>query len=111
MRSLIAALLLCPTAVLADNFGAAFYDGNLMYGRCQQQPSSANMYAAGILDGSAVIEHFEMGRSSICTATNVTIGQAGAVMCRYLENHPEKRHLTASYLAMNAFREAWPCPR
>lgn len=68
------------------------------------------MYAAGVIEGSAVIEALNGNQSPICTGPNITVGQASNVMCRYLEYYPEKRHLPAGTLALTSFMDAWPCP-
>lgn len=106
MRALIAALLLCPAAAIAD-----FYNGNELYDRCQRFPDVAGVYAAGVLDGGRTMEYWNRVSATICVPNGVTIGQAGEVMCNYLVRYPEKRHLSASSLVLNAFEAAWPCSR
>ena len=40
--------------------------------------------------------------------TGVTIGQVVDIFGKYLENHPELRHLSASKLCADALKEAFP---
>lgn len=40
--------------------------------------------------------------------TGVTIGQLCAIVGKYLEEHPEKLHLSGSLLVISAFNEAFP---
>jgi hypothetical protein len=39
----------------------------------------------------------------------VSVEQGVQVLVKYLETHPEKTHLSAERLAVDAFQAAWPC--
>jgi hypothetical protein len=94
-------------------------------------PASAEIYSANsILPGckAIVADHpatFDMGRCAgfvhalffavdgrhFCWPQGVTIGQAVAVVVKYIEARPERMHEHFGMLAIEAMREAWPCKR
>lgn len=105
MRALIVALLLFPTAA-----ASGFYSGNEIYNMCQG-PGKHLGYIAGVWDTLIAMHELDIAPKVFCSSNDVTLGQAGDVVCRYLERHPEKRHLSASSLVGSALLEAWPCAR
>ena len=44
-----------------------------------------------------------------CPPAEVTYGQVGRVIVAFLEANPNRTHEDFTYLAIEAFREAWPC--
>lgn len=46
-----------------------------------------------------------------CFPDEVPRGKYDYVMVKYLDDHPEKLHLTATSLAARAYEEAFPCPK
>ena len=44
-----------------------------------------------------------------CSSENIEISQLKDVVERWLERHPEKRHMGAAGLVADAFAEAFPC--
>ena len=50
------------------------------------------------------------GKEFLCLPKGgVTNGQAARVVLRYLRDHPEQLHEKASFLAVLALRDAFPC--
>lgn len=45
----------------------------------------------------------------LCLPDNSTHGQAALVVKKYLSDHPEKLHLNANKLVLDAIEEAFPC--
>jgi len=66
-----------------DQFGCIFYMG----------------YVEGIYD--LMVDSFNDPK-------NVTVGQILSIVGKYLKDNPEKRHLPASFLVMDALRNAFP---
>jgi len=48
--------------------------------------------------------------SNHCMRDNVTFGQLGDIVCKYLTENPAERDKTAAYLVMDALHAAFPCP-
>ncbi|WP_374990067.1 Rap1a/Tai family immunity protein [Rhizobium sp. TH2] len=48
-------------------------------------------------------------KGGVCLTEGITVGQLNEVFCKYLENHPENRHQSATELVQKSFSEAWPC--
>jgi Rap1a immunity proteins len=48
--------------------------------------------------------------SNYCTRDNVTFGQLGDVVCKYLTENPAERDKAAADLVMDALHAAFPCP-
>ena len=62
-------------------------------------------YVSGVLDGWGITEDL------LCIPTNegVTTGQIGLVVYQYLDQHPERLHLPASHLVIEAVSSGFPC--
>lgn len=105
MRTLaIAALSLWP--VMAS---ATFMGGNEIHEACQKWPQFTDGYASGVIDSILTLARDNHTPFGLCIPANTEIQQASAVLCRYLEHHPEKRQYSASSLAFNAFQDVWAC--
>jgi hypothetical protein len=48
--------------------------------------------------------------SNHCMRENVTFGQSGDIVCKYLTENPAERDKKAALLVMDALRAAFPCP-
>ena len=103
-------------------------DGNELLSMCEgvnqlrDQTQSAmtvqNSYCLGYVNGvmsmatdqATTFEHSPHRSSLPCTpAEGVTTGQAARVVTKYLDSHPERLHLRAYLLVVEAMREAFPC--
>jgi hypothetical protein len=60
-------------------------------------------YVVGIM---SVMEYINV----ICRPVKSTHAQATLVVQKYLSDHPEKLHLNADELVIDALQEAFPCP-
>jgi len=59
-------------------------------------------YVLGVIDG--------MPRtSSICYPDGGTANQFAAVIKKYIDNHPEERHLHATDIILESMQDAFPC--
>jgi hypothetical protein len=61
-------------------------------------------FIAGLVYGTG-------GGTLVCQPEGVTIGQALAVVIKYIEARPQRMHEPFGVLAVEAMREAWPCKR
>jgi hypothetical protein len=48
-------------------------------------------------------------RMLFCPPPGVTLGQAKAVIVKYLDDNPKQLHLPIVPLALNALSNQWPC--
>ena len=60
-------------------------------------------YTVGVM---SVMEYIDV----LCLPVKVTHAQATLVVQKYLSDHPEKLHLNAEELVIDALQEAFPCP-
>ncbi len=70
-------------------------------------------YVDGVFDSHHTLQGWKGFENHTCFPDGVTDGQLRAVVRKYLDNHPEGLHKTASGLALNAFYDAFsdgfPC--
>jgi hypothetical protein len=88
-----------------------YYDGNTLLDLCRRDDNLCIAYVVGVVDGqlSAIV-----GTSRTlpyCTPVNSTSGQVKDVVVKFLNDHPEERHLLGSVLVAEALSQAWAsCP-
>ena len=70
-----------------------------------------DIYNAGKFDGfiGGIIEAYTF--TSFCQPNGVTRGQQFAIVTKYLNDNPEKLHLPARDLIIEAINQAFPCPK
>jgi hypothetical protein len=66
-------------------------------------------FCAGQLRALAYVSHVLSPDLRSCVPDNLPNGQLAMVAIRFLETHPERMNEDFMALAMQAFREAWPC--
>lgn len=113
MRYLILVIALC---FCSFNASAYFVDGNDLVRNMREwdnanrnsqntnyrMAASYTSYVQGVND-SLDLNHL------ICSGTNATVGQVGAVVKRFLESKPERWAEPAFFLVSDALKEAFPC--
>jgi hypothetical protein len=124
MRYVVPILLLLSTQAQAG-----FYTGNDLFQYCRSYDPLVLGYLAGLEDAAErtqLAEEYVLAQSSAnyhgnevvsthkathpyCLQSTVTLGQLSEVFCRYLEQFPSERHLTASALVSKALTQAFPC--
>lgn len=92
---------------LAPNYASAGWkSGNNLYESCKSgqplQYADCASFAMGIYDAS------ELFSQPLHVPSQITASQLHDIVLKYLENHPERRHLPASFLVWTAIREAYP---
>lgn len=105
-----AVLCICawPDASAAD-----FYDGNKLVPMMREGEKAARSEEADFLSASRFMGYVtgvsdSLG-GSICVPENVTVGQLGAVVTKYLNDHPDQWHLAGSHLVAKALEATFPC--
>lgn len=106
MRALILVVLLLPSVAQAKS--GIFYSGESFYKSCNEQPSFATAYVAGVFDAMEVAGLYG-AKTFSCAPPSVTTRQARDVACRYHADNPQKRHLGAALLVLESLQRAWPC--
>jgi len=104
-----------------------FDSGNRLHGLCKDLPEFMNGYVAGWLekfqnDRLAVsVDYLTYSRderhealsktivANICLPQELTLQQTTDVICKFLNDNPKERHLTAAYHLTHALSEAYPC--
>ena len=111
-HTMLMASSLATLIVAGVSPAAAFWqNGNQLQDQCQKpKPVFAFGYIWGLLDGQELAEQGGATRQ-FCLPDDLTGTQLFDVVCRFVEAHPNQRHVPASYLATAALKEAWPCPQ
>jgi hypothetical protein len=87
----------------------AFNTGNKLFSHCLQPSGQfGSVYCLGYITG--VADSLQTA-ATICVPKEVTESQARDIALRYLQIHPEIRHLDADNLVEAAPVEVWPCRR
>ena len=91
-------------------------DGNALYGWCRTQPRGlpnerVGGYCAGFIHGVVDIhgERTTIYGYRVCLPISVTVRQLRKIVVKWLEDHPEKRHLIAHGLVGEALSQTYPC--
>jgi hypothetical protein len=66
-------------------------------------------YCVGFVMGMLAVGRWLPQESQFCKPPNVTVVQGAAVFVKFLRANPEVTNLDAPRLAVNAFKQAWPC--
>ena len=110
MLVIIAAMLLVGASA-PD--GPSFNTGNEIYATCtstaQDDFYACYGYITGFLGGADAAMLAGGGKLTICLPPKVTNGQLHDVLVKWLQDHPDLRHLDGAVLTMTAFHTAFPC--
>jgi hypothetical protein len=98
MAGLAVSMLIQPDYALAQ-----IISGNKLHEYCQK--NDARQFVFGYVTSVVDTSKF------VCVPPGVTVGQLADVVCGYLSNHPEKRHLIGASLAFGALNASFPCPK
>lgn len=102
------ALTLVSTGVSAQaRIGISWADGNDLNAAC----NSENTYDQGFCLGFAIAiaATATAVAPKACIPTGVKRSQLRDILVKYLDDHPERRHKSAEFLAIEAFVRAFPC--
>ena len=113
MKALVVAILLALTmpASAQDKTTA-----NQMLPGCKgllddRMTSGVSVYQQGRCGGYVASLVYGVGEQEFCSPKGVSIGQAVAVVIKYIEARPERMHEQFGKLATEALTAAWPCKR
>ena len=123
MKKLFLTLILPVFLVLPMNEARASYDGNNLYEFCTAKEDDIIYggmclgYLFGIADlvkifltkGIFMDVDGVKNQVGIICLPGVTGQQLKDVVVKYLRDYPEKRHLQARLIAVDALRKAFPC--
>jgi hypothetical protein len=73
--------------------------------------SGVSVYQQGRCGGYVASLVYGVGGQEFCSPKGVSIGQAVAVVIKYIEARPERMHEQFGDLALEALKAAWPCKR
>ncbi len=115
LKHLLAGALL---ALFAGQANAQIFSGNDLVedmrevDKYERGHPNLNGVAIGFYQGfvAATFDAYDWA-GMLCTSGQVTLGQAMAVVSRYLKAHPTKWHLPAVELVRKALQSAFPCPK
>ena len=63
----------------------------------------------GVVDTNDFVSKLNSIEIKICLPPGVAINRVGDIACKYLADHPEERHHTASGVVLKAIFHAFPC--
>ena len=89
--------------LLAQPAEASYMDGNSLHRFCGSSPVLVTSYLGGALDMSREPELVQ------CIPDNARIGQLRDVLCKWLEEHPELRHLDGDLVVIVALKQSFGC--
>jgi len=111
MRCLtVSFIAVCLWLYSAEAQQGYFKSGNMLHQSCRA--GLANEYIAGVVDTHMFLST-EPGKSPrlFCLPAGSINTQAADIVCKYLADHPEQRHYSASTTAIVALNAAFPCAR
>jgi Rap1a immunity proteins len=106
MKAKYAALLGVFCLWPASAFSGAFLTGNDLFSRCSTEGNNGEISCLGYIEGVADLM---TALDKTCLSGNVTSRQATDIVMKYLRDHPESRHYSASSIAGLALQQAFPC--
>jgi hypothetical protein len=105
-------LLSVPRDASAQQTTFYFVTGETLYAQClNSKDLLASAYIAGVSDAHDGLRTGSTRPPKFCTSPSTSIDQAVDVVCKYLAEHPERRHFTGASLIFSALRESFPCSR
>jgi hypothetical protein len=111
IRTLLIALLpkaAVTGAVYAQYTPGGYHDRNYLQRICTDGRSASAHYIIVVSDSHAAF--VDRGVTpSICKPNGVTITQTTDVVCKYLADNPQDRHLQAASLVVFSLEAAFPC--
>lgn len=110
MRKMITAIALLGTLIPAQAEQGSYVNGADLDKWCwEPNTDNATAFIMGVHD--ATITMFDTGNTdlTLCVPDTAKGRDITVAVCRWLNNNPAKRHMSASSLTMVALAETWPC--
>ena len=114
LNSIIAAVGLAVTLLLSAQSQAAFNDGSTLLRECESDSAAMYNACSGYIMAISDLHSTMLGWSYLdephfCQPNGAASGQLVKVVIKYLNEHPEQLHHSASGLVTNALHYAFPC--
>jgi hypothetical protein len=97
----------------ASGAWAEFVNGSALLEKCNSEDAYYEGrclgYISGIYGTLYTLPEWKGFDEIVCVPPKASLRQLQKVVVMYLESHPEKLHLTASSLTLNAIGSAFPC--
>ena len=98
----------------SDTSANAWFSGCKAF--AEGQPPTSEIYAlgsfcSGVVHGLAGVSKLLPPEWQSCVPASSTAQQLAQVVVRYIEARPQRMHEDLRLLALDAFRDAWPCTR
>jgi|SRR5271157_316949 len=106
LSALLASQQTAPQSLAVDIVSS----GNNFISRCDPAPDAwidgfCRGYIAGLAEPGPLLTF-----APNCPPKGATYGQDYLIVVKYIRNHPEELHKETNILALEALREAFPCP-
>jgi hypothetical protein len=92
----------------ADVNVTLFKTGNNLVELCEASGDACRTYIEGVMDGQVATITFTSRTVAYKIPTSATIGELQTLVVKYLNDHPEQRHLQAGWLIAKALVAAYP---
>ena len=114
LNAIIGAVGLAVMLLLSAQSQAGFYTGNKLLQLCESDSAGEYNTCIGYVMGISDYQTTLLGWSDLdepyfCTPAGAMGSQLVKVVTKYLNEHPEKLHVSASGSVANALRLAFPC--
>jgi hypothetical protein len=98
--------LLWPASTFAQEgfFSSGFMTANKLYDECTSGSLLCSVYVMGVSDGLIAVKP-----NLFCAPLDITVDQERALVVKYLRDHPETWHYSASSEVGVALKKAFPC--
>jgi hypothetical protein len=105
VAAVVAIQLIGPSASAEENLDS----GNSYLEACTADKGSFNMGTClGFIHG--ILQSQQRDERYFCAPNGITIGQARAIIIKYLNDNPDRRHYQFAALANMALARVFPCP-
>ena len=99
-----------PVSLAATMNGSDIYVGcELLAHPRASPPPPENILVQGYCAGA--VSAIAFTNPNVCAPSGWNVGQAVAVVLRFMDTHQERRHEDFSALALEALVRAWPCKK
>lgn len=106
MRLALAALVIASPAMATDS--GHFIDGNNLQSLCRADRAYVTAYVVGATDAFNVT--FVGQKKYICLPLTITSTQLSDMLCKYVDDNPEQRHLPAGGISYGMLVKYFHCP-
>jgi hypothetical protein len=105
MRKTLLAILILIAFTANVQAVQVFYTGDQFV---EESEPIKTGYIVGIVEAHTFL-NASLSQKVFCEPMDASPGQLKAIVMKYLTNHPESRHLTASSLIFSSLQQAFPC--